>query len=162
MIARWVRALGRAWPARSHGPWVMLGLVVVLAVWSRLLTTPGELLQRDLEYPLFAVDVLDDFYPMLASDGRSALGHMSLTPVVGLAGAVVELIGGTSGAMIRALVVGQSLAAFTTMYFLFQLLAGKARRSAAATGAGALAAGLFYSLNPWAMARVEHLGLLLG
>ncbi len=162
MTSRPVRSLGRTWPARSHAAWVILGLVVVLTVWSRLLTTPGELLQRDLEYPLFAADVLDDFYPMLAADGRSALGHMSLTPVVGLAGAMLELFGSTSGAMIRALVVGQSLAAFTTMYFLFQLLAGKAQRSAAATGAGALAAGLFYSLNPWAMARVEHLGLLFG
>ncbi len=162
MTSRPVRSLGRTWPARSHAPWVILGLALVLAVWTKLLTMPGELLQRDLEYPLFATDVLDDFYPMLASDGRNALGHMSLTPIMGLVGIALELFGGTSGAMIRGLVVGQSLAAFATMYFLFQLLAGEVRKSPAIANAGALAAGLFYALNPWAIARLEHLGLLFG
>jgi hypothetical protein len=162
MISRPVRALGQTSTVRGHGPWVVIGLVVVAAVWTKLITLPGELLQRDLEYPLVADYVLDDFYPMLASDGRSALGHMSLTPVMGLVGLLLEGIGGTSGAMIRGLVVGQSLAAFVSMYFLFQLVAERDATRVLPGRAGGLAAGLFYALNPWALARVEHLGLLIG
>ena len=162
MTARPMRLPEKSWPARGHVPWMIMGLGLVVMVWARLLFTPGELLQRDLEYPLIAGDVLDDFYPMLATDGRSALGHMSLTPVVGIAGLVMEVFGGSSGAMIRWLVVGQSLMAFASMYLLFQLMADKISGRALATNAGALTAGLFYALNPWAIARVEHLGLLVG
>lgn len=162
MISRPMRALGQAPALRGHGPWVVFGFVVVAAVWVKLITMPGELLQRDLEYPLVSDYVLDDFYPMLASDGRSALGHMSLTPVMGLVGVLLEGIGGTSGAMIRGLVVGQSLAAFASMYLLFQLVAERGATQVLPTRVGGLAAGLFYALNPWAIARVEHLGLLIG
>ena len=70
MNSRPVWTRGKFEALGSHGPWIGLGMVIVLIVWLKLLTTAGELIQRDLEYPLFASDVLGDFYPMLASDGR--------------------------------------------------------------------------------------------
>ena len=156
----WIR--GKFEALGSHGPWIGLGMAIVLIVWLKLLTTAGELIQRDLEYPLFASDVLGDFYPMLASDGRIALGHMSLTPVMGIAGVALKVLGGTPGWMIRWLLIGQSLVAFGAMYFLFQLLLRPRNKLDFATYTGAFIAGLFYALNPWAIARGEHLGLLIG
>lgn len=157
-----VRLPVRTWLARSSVPWTILGLGLVAAAWAKLLFTPGELLQRDLEYPLFATDIFGDFYPMLAADGRSALGHLSLTPVFAVVALVLNVFGGTSGGAIRWLIVGQSLVAFLSMFTLYRLMSARFRLSDVSKNIGALGAGMFYALNPWAIARVEHLGLLFG
>ena len=146
MNSRPVWTRGKFEALGSQGPWIGLGMGIVLIVWLKLLTTAGELIQRDLEYPLFASDVLGDFYPMLASDGRIALGHMSLTPVMGVAGLVLNALGGTTGSMIRWLLVGQSLVAFGAMYFLFQLLLRPRNKLDVSTHIGAFVAGLYLSL----------------
>ncbi|MBM4438594.1 MAG: hypothetical protein FJ029_15535, partial [Actinobacteria bacterium] len=49
-----------------------------------------------------------------------------------------------------------------TMYLFFGVAIGATRGSIPHVWSGALTAGLFYALNPWAMARVEHLGVLAG
>ncbi len=141
---------------------MLAGLAIVLAAWGPVLTSPGEIIQRDLVYPLFIDDALADFYPILGADGRTALQYLSMMPIFAPAIGASQLLGVSTGGLIRALVVGQALLAFLSAFVSVWLAARGALGNPRALSAGALIAGLFYALNPWAIARVEHLGVLLG
>lgn len=140
------------------GAW-SVGLLAVLVAWGPLIVIPGELFQRDLIYPWFGEDVFLDFHPLLAPDGFAALGHLTLMPLYAPAIGVAQLFGLDGTAVIRLVLIQIAVIAYSGAFVAFVTLAGHDRRGVAL---GALATGVFVAINPWAIARIEHVGLLAG
>ena len=140
--------------ARLLGAW-LAGLLA----WGPLTVVPGKLFQRDLIYPWFGEDAFLDFHPLLAPDGVAALGHLTLMPLYAPAIGVAQLFGLDGTAVIRLVLIQIAVVAYSGAFVAFLTLAGQDRRGAAL---GALVAGVFVAINPWAIARIEHVGLLAG
>ena len=152
------RGLPVRMPSPLIGAW-SVGLLAVLVAWGPLIAVPGELFQRDLIYPWFGEDAFLDFHPLLAPDGVAALGHLTLMPLYAPAIGVAQLFGLDGTAVIRLVLIQIAVVAYSGAFVAFVTLAGHERRGVAL---GALVAGVFAAVNPWAIARIEHVGLLAG
>ncbi len=152
------RGLPVRMPSPLIGAW-SVGLLAVLVAWGPLIVIPGELFQRDLIYPWFGEDTFLDFHPLLAPDGVAALGHLTLMPLYAPAIGVAQLFGLDGTAVIRLVLIQIAVVAYSGAFVAFVTLAGHGRRGVAL---GALVAGVFAAVNPWAIARIEHVGLLAG
>ena len=153
-------------PPGLHLAAVTLGLAGVAAAWGAYLSRSGHVLQGDLSYPLILDAVLGEILALRTNQGAASLQFLSLLPVYALGVGLTTLLGGGSSDLFRTLVFLQPLAAFTSMYCAVQLLWrwGDDETSGACSRRilAGLLAGWLFALNPWAVARVEHLGLLLG
>jgi len=150
-----MRIIKRLWPTLAI-PTVLIG------IWWNFLTAPGWLHQLDIDYPPYLDDLLSDFFPLLAADGIFAIRHLPLAPPMTIAFALARLIDGDSTSAIRFMLMGETMLAATTMTATVLIVAGNGYKSRLPIYFAAIIAGLFYSLNPWFIARVEHVGLLFG
>ena len=143
---------------------ILAAIVIVLA---RLLLTPGNLHDGDLNFPLSAAAHLREHYPIWnpAGYGNEPLAarlFFHLPFVV-----VTNLFGGDGGAyaklIVFATVAGGGLSAYAAVRILAQLFVPRHvaahPRSVAAGGA---VSGLFYVLNPWWLAQLEHIHIVAG
>tara|TARA_B100001123_G_scaffold450832_1_gene624324 strand:- start:3496 stop:6099 length:2604 start_codon:yes stop_codon:yes gene_type:complete len=135
---------------------------VLIGAWWNFLTAPGWLHQLDIDYPPYLDDLLGDFFPLLAADGVFAIRHLPLAPPMTVAFALSRLIDGDSTSAIRFMLMGEAMLAATTMTITVLMVVGNGYKSRLPIYFAAIIAGLFYSLNPWFIARAEHVGLLLG
>ena len=150
---------------RLHVPAIFIaGLAVVIAVWWRVIVTPGEILQGDLTYPLHADLLPRIFYPAWDPNRHSVLVSIgSLGTHAPFVGAGL-LTGLSSAAIMKSIVVGWTLIGFVTAWVGFRLLLGPSRRARGLTvseSLGLTLGSVFWVANPWYLGRLEQLGIAL-
>ncbi len=142
-------------------PWVALGVLVTLAASWRVVSTPGELVQGDLEYP-FA----NEFWTRPYTSGwdtsyGSTLVNIQRTFTYAPWGLAAQAFDLSTEAASKFHWLSWQLLAVAAGYAGARLLLGAQIRARhpVAVRAGLLLAGLFWALNPWALARWEQLGV---
>ncbi|MCY4109812.1 MAG: hypothetical protein OXG11_12385, partial [Chloroflexi bacterium] len=150
---------------RLHVPAIFLaGLAVVIALWWRVIVTPGEILQGDLTYALHADLLPRIFYPAWDPNRHSVLVSIGLFGTWGPFVAAGQLGGLSSSAIMKSVVVGWALIGFVTAWAGFRLLLGPSRRARGLTvseSLGLTLGSVFWVANPWYLGRLEQLGVAL-
>ncbi len=156
-----VQWLGKRFPR----PWAAAfaaGAAVVAAVWWGVLTTPGDLQQRDL-YPSLVLDrvVEHSVYPLWSPRGTLSIAGTGRLPItLALVGAAKAL--GLDGATYaRLIVLWIAGVGYVSAFAAFALAARwRPSLSRASAACGAMVAGVVFVVNPWTIARLEHSWLL--
>ena len=138
------------------------GALTVGAVFWAVITTPGDLQQRDL-YPSLVLDrvVEHSVYPLWSPrDTLNIAGTGRLPITLALVG-VAKALGLDGATYARLIVLWTAGVGYVSAFAAFALVArwrsGIPRTSAAV---GAMVAGVALVVNPWAIARLEHSWLL--
>lgn len=146
-------------------PWALafgVGALIVVAVFWAVITTPGDLQQRDL-YPSLVLDrvVEHSVYPLWSPRETLSIagtGRLPITLVlVGVAKAL-GLDGATYARLIVLWIAGVGYVSAFTAFALFARWRTDIPRTCAAMGAMVAAVALV--VNPWTIARLEHSWLL--
>ena len=151
--------------ARLASPWPLAfaaGAIIVASVFWAVISTPGDLQQRDL-YPSLDLDrvVEHSVYPLWSPRGTiniAGTGRLPITLVlVGVAKAL-GLDGATYARLIVLWIAGVGYISAFAAFALFARWRPSVPRTSAAIGA--MVAGVAFVVNPWAIARLEHSWLL--
>ena len=142
----------------------LFGLVVVIAAWSRVIVTPGEILQGDLTYALYPDLLLRMLYPAWDPNRHSVLVSVGFFGTH-VAFIMAGLLGGLSGAAVmKSMIVGWALIGYVLAWVGFRLLLGPSRGVGGLTASDSLGLTLgsvFWVLNPWYLGRLEQYGVAL-
>lgn len=136
--------------------------MIVGAVFWAVITTPGDLQQRDL-YPSLVLDrvVEHSVYPLWSPrDTLNIAGTGRLPITLALVG-VAKALGLDGATYARLIVLWIAGIGYVSAFSAFALVA-RWRSGVPRTGAalGAMVAGVALVVNPWAIARLEHSWLL--
>lgn len=150
---------------RLASPWALAfgaGALIVVAVFWAVITTPGDLQQRDLYPSLFLDRVVEhSVYPLWSPRETLSIAGSGRLPVtlalVGVAKAL-GLDGATYARLIVLWIAGVGYVSAFAAFALFARWRTEIPRTCAATGAMVAAVALV--VNPWTIARLEHSWLL--
>ena len=141
--------------------WVGLGLLITLAAAWRVVTTPGEIIHGDLQYP-FATEFWIRPYTSAwdVSDGSALLSFLRTYTYLPW-GLVIQAFELSPEAASKFHWLSWHLLGFLAGYVGARLLVGPQIRAShpIAVRVGLVLAGLFWALNPWTLARWEQLGV---
>ncbi len=146
-------------------PWALAfaaGALVVVAVFWAVITTPGDLQQRDLYPSLFLDRVVEhSVYPLWSPRETLSIAGAGRLPItlalVGVAKAL-GLDGATYARLIVLWIAGVGYVSAFAAFALFARWRTDIPRTSAAMGAMVAAVALV--VNPWTIARLEHSWLL--
>ena len=146
-------------------PWALAfaaGALIVLAVFWAVITTPGDLQQRDL-YPSLVLDrvVEHSVYPLWSPRETLSIAGTGRLPItLALVGAAkaLALDGATYARLIVLWIAGVGYVSAFAAFALFARWRTEIPRTCAAMGAMVAAVALV--VNPWTIARLEHSWLL--
>lgn len=146
-------------------PWALafaVGALIVVAVFWAVITTPGDLQQRDLYPSLFLDRVVEhSVYPLWSPRETLSIAGTGRLPItlalVGVAKAL-GLDGATYARLIVLWIAGVGYVSAFTAFALFARWRTETPRTCAAMGAMVAAVALV--VNPWTIARLEHSWLL--
>lgn len=146
-------------------PWALAfgtGALIVVAVFWAVITTPGDLQQRDLYPSLFLDRVVEhSVYPLWSPRDTLSIAGTGRLPItltlVGVAKAL-GLDGATYARLIVLWIAGVGYVSAFAAFALFARWRTEIPRTAAAMGAMVAAVALV--VNPWTIARLEHSWLL--
>ncbi len=146
-------------------PWALafaVGALIVVAVFWAVITTPGDLQQRDLYPSLFLDRVVEhSVYPLWSPRETLSIAGTGRLPItlalVGVAKAL-GLDGATYARLIVLWIAGVGYVSAFTAFALFARWRTETPRTCAAIGAMVAAVALV--VNPWTIARLEHSWLL--
>ena len=146
-------------------PWALAfaaGALIVVAVFWAVITTPGDLQQRDLYPSLFLDRVVEhSVYPLWSPRETLSIAGTGRLPItlalVGIAKAL-GLDGATYARLIVLWIAGVGYVSAFTAFALFARWRTETPRTCAAMGAMVAAVALV--VNPWTIARLEHSWLL--
>src|SRR3990172_3123115 len=158
-----VHAMGQLTPVRMRlGPaWARIiplaGLVAVLAAWSKVLLTPGDMNNGDLFQPLVLRPLIEHIYPSWHPTTGSNLIELMRTGLVPPFYAIDVLLRLGPEIDLRLKMVAVLTAAYASAYWFLRSAAGEpvAGRVACALGSA------FFAVNPWSILRMEHLMVLV-
>ena len=148
-----------------ESPWALAfaaGALIVVAVFWAVITTPGDLQQRDLYPSLFLDRVVEhSVYPLWSPRETLSIAGTGRLPItlalVGVAKAL-GLDGATYARLIVLWIAGVGYVSAFTAFALFARWRTETPRTCAALGAMVAAVALV--VNPWTIARLEHSWLL--
>ncbi len=146
-------------------PWPLafaVGALIVVAVFWAVITTPGDLQQRDLYPSLFLDRVVEhSVYPLWSPRETLSIAGTGRLPItlalVGVAKAL-GLDGATYARLIVLWIAGVGYVSAFTAFALFARWRTETPRTCAAIGAMVAAVALV--VNLWTIARLEHSWLL--
>ena len=146
-------------------PWALAfaaGALIVVAVFWAVITTPGDLQQRDLYPSLFLDRVVEhSVYPLWSPRETLSIAGTGRLPItLALVGAakLLGLDGATYARLIVLWIAGVGYVSAFTAFALFARWRTEIPRTCAAIGAMVAAVALV--VNPWTIARLEHSWLL--
>ena len=139
-----------------------VGALVVVAVFWAVITTPGDLQQRDLYPSLFLERIIEhSVYPLWSPRETLSIAGTGRLPItlalVGVAKAL-GLDGATYARLIVLWIAGVGYVSAFAAFALFARWRIEIPRTSAAMGAMVAAVALV--VNPWTIARLEHSWLL--
>ncbi len=159
-------------PQRVHrrrkfllAPWAAAfaaGLAVVIVVFWAVITTPGDLQQRDLYPSLFLDRVIEhSVYPLWSPRGTLNIAGTGRLPVTLLLAGVAKALGLDGATFARLIVLWIAGLGYVSAFASFAL-ASRWRPSLPRTSAamGAMVTAVAFVVNPWTIARLEHSWLL--
>ncbi len=145
---------------RSTLVWIaafIFGLATVAAVYSLVLTQPGDLQQRDLYPSLFLERVVEhSVYPLWSPRGTFNIAGTGRLPITLILAGFAKLFALDGATYARLIVLWIVLAAYTSGFFGFYLLSRWRRGEGGNVPIGALVCGVVAAVNPWTIARLEH------
>lgn len=161
MLPSAVRRLG----GRSASPWALAfaaGALIVVAVFWAVITTPGDLQQRDL-YPSLVLDrvVEHSVYPLWSPRETLSIAGAGRLPITLALVGVAKALGLDGATYARLIVLWIAAVGYVSAFAAFALFARwrtEIPRTCAAMGAMVAAVALV--VNPWTIARLEHSWLL--
>jgi hypothetical protein len=149
-------AVGQMGRRTTHLVVLIACSVVVLVAWAGVVLTPGHLLQVDFAFPLNPDAVLDDFRAAWKpSFGSNVIASTRLV-AGGLPALIIHGLGLDSSVMVKSIVALHLLVALGGMYGLVVWTLPADRNRRWSVMAGAFVAGLYVSLNVWAVAHVHQ------
>ena len=145
----------------SDFAWVALGLVLTLAAAWRVVATPGEIIQGDLGYPFASEFWTRRFTSAWDTSYGTVLVNVMRTYTYVPWGWVVQAFGLSTELAGKFHWLSWHLLAFLAGYAGTRMAVGGRlrRRHPFALRVGLVLTGLFWTLNPWTLARWEQLGV---
>ena len=141
--------------------WIVLGLLLTLIAGWRVVATPGEIIQGDLGYPFANEFWTRRFTSAWDTSYGTGLVNVMRTYSYVPWGLLIQAFDLTTEAAGKFHWLSWHLLGFLAAYLGARLIAGPEIRVAhpVAIRLGLMLAGLFWALNPWALARWEQLGV---